>query len=328
MKIALFLQLIVLIIFVFSMYLLPSNAYFLSIISTFVIVNTVGLFYVVLKIWIINLKSTSLVIKVLNTVLLIIAIIGIIILFKSMFELWIANYQESVLVTFLNSLLIISTFLLLVFGIAYVTLRKELEQKIYEFKKLEETQLLLKFEAVKSKYNPHFLFNTISIAISMLDLNSDKEIVKEYLMNVSELLRKTIDAPDVWTIEEEIDLVRKYLEVQQKRYGSRLKFEIELPKECSRKKIPALILQPVVENAIIHGISKLTNGGIIKISCIELKDGGFVLEVSDNGPGMKNLEKGTGLKIVEERIKLFSNRAFVDYIFQDGKGTLVRLIFS
>ncbi|MFN6991123.1 MAG: sensor histidine kinase [Fervidobacterium sp.] len=328
MKIALFLQLIVLIIFVFSMYLLPSNAYFLSIISTFVIVNTIGLFYVVLKIWVMNLKKAKLLIKITNTILLIIAIAGVIILFKSMFELWIASYQEVVLVTFLNSLLIISTFLLLAFGIAYLTLRKELEQKIYEYKKLEETQLLLKFEAIKSKYNPHFLFNAISVAISMLDLDCERETVKEYLMNVSDLLRKSIDAPEMWSVEEEFELVRKYLEIQEKRYNSRLKFEIELPQECSKRKIPALILQPIVENAIIHGISKLTSGGLIKVSCTPLGNFSFVLEVFDNGPGVKHFEKRTGLKIVEERIKLFSNNAFVDYIIQENEGTRVRLIFS
>lgn len=307
------------------MYMLPSNVYFVSIISIFVIVNTTGLFYIVFKIWIVNLKNSNKLIKFFYTTALIVALLGIVILFKSMFELWIEKYQDGVLLTFLNSLLIISTFLLVVFGVAYLTLKKELERKIYEYKKLEETQLLLKLESVKSKYNPHFLFNALAISISMIDLDEEKGKVKEYLMNITDLLRASLEAPEIWTVEEELELVKKYLEVQEKRYGKRLSFEIKLSPECLRKKIPALVLQPLVENAIVHGISRLSSGGNITINCAPIEKGGYFVEVQDNGFGINYLKKGTGLKIVEERIKLFSSNAKIEYISMEGKGTKVIL---
>lgn len=327
MKVVLFLQLLVLIIFIFSMYTLPSNAYLISVLSIFIIVNTVGLFYYVFRIWISNLRNSNRLARLFCSFVLILALVGIVYLLINLFNLWIDKFPQDTLMLFLNTLLIISTFLLVSFGVAYLTLKRELENQILENERLKQSQLTFKLESLKAKLNPHFLFNSIAIAISMVDLNEDKEKLKNYLSNVADLLRMSVDAPEVWSLKEELDLAYKYLSVQKERF-EKFDFKINASESCTKRRVPSLILQPIIENAIIHGISKSKQGGILAISCEEFSNNGIVIEVKDNGVGSEHFSKGIGLTIVEERLKLFSKNSKIEYISKPAEGTCVRLFIS
>lgn len=323
-RIILFLQLLVLVIFIFSMYMLPSNAYLISVLSIFIIVNTAGLSYYVFKIWTHNLTHSKRIVRAFYSVVLLVTLLGVLYLITSLFKLWIEKYPQDILMSFINALLVISTFLLVSFGIAYLALKKELEKQIIENERLKQIELALKLESLKSKLNPHFLFNSIAIAISMIDLNEEKEKLKNYLTNVSDLLRMSLDAPEIWSIKEEIELSKKYLNIQKERF-EKFDFEITVSESCMNKRIPALILQPILENAIVHGISKSKENGLISILCQENQEKEIVIEVKDNGIGNQRIIKGTGLTIVEERLRLFSKDSKIEYLTKLNEGTCVRI---
>ncbi len=328
MRIILFLQLLVLVIFVFSMYFLPSNLYFITVLSIFVIVNTIGLSYYVLRILSESMKEKGVKLRWLYfTIMIFISLVTFSFLLSNIFKIWLKNYPDSAILNFLNTLLIVSTFLLVSFGISYLTLKRELERQISENKMLEELKLKFQLESLKSKTNPHFLFNTIAIAVSMIEIDEDKNKIKKYLLEVANLLRKSIDAPETWTVNEEIELTRSYLSINKTRFGDKLEFEISVSEECLYKKIPALILQPIVENAVVHGISKSKSGGKIYISC-KTFDEQIIITIKDTGIGVDGITKGTGIKLVEERLKLFSKNSTMEIISKQNEGTTVKMIIK
>ncbi|MCX7654612.1 MAG: histidine kinase [Fervidobacterium sp.] len=324
MRVILFLQLIVLTTLTYSMYLLPSNVYLISVLSIFVIFNTVGLFYYVFRMWFSNIKNGKNSAKILYTIALVFSALSVAYLLINLFKFWIERYSQDVLTLFLNTVLIILSFLVVSFGIAYLTLKRELENQLFENEKLREKQLIFKLESLKSKLNPHFLFNSIAIAISMIDLDESKDKLKNYLLNITELLRMSIDAPEVWSVKEEFELASKYLNIQKERFNN-FDFKIIVSEACLSKQIPSLILQPIIENSILHGISKIKEDGLITISCETLNDQGIVIEVKDNGKGAERISKGTGLTIVEERLNLFSKKSKLEYLSKINEGTCVKL---
>jgi len=326
MRVFLFLQLIALIIFIYSMYILPSNLYFISVISIFIIVNTVGLTYYAFRMWGKELKGSNKTMRFLYFVLLIVALGGIVFLFSNLFQMWINVYSEEVLSNFTYSLLVVSTFLLVSFGISYITLRRELEKQVLEYERLKESQLKLKMQAFRYKTNPHFLFNSISVAISMLELGEDKDKVLRYLSDLSELFRVVLNTPETWSLEEELRLISKYLDIQKVRM-ERFDYEIFLEPECSKVIVPSLILQPIVENSIVHGVAKSKNGGKIMISC-SFSGRRFEIKVSDNGRGAEKIVPGTGLRVVEELMKAFFKESAIRYETSYGNGTTVTLSWS
>jgi len=261
------------------------------------------------------------------TIMVVISLVTFSYLLSNIFKIWLKNYPESAILDFLNTLLIVLTLLLVSFGISYLTLKRELERQILENKRLEEFQLKLKLESLKSKTNPHFLFNTIATALSMLEIEEDKDKIKKYLLEVANLLRKSVDAPETWTVNEEIELTKSYLSINKTRLGEKLEFEISVSDECLYKKIPALILQPIVENAVVHGISKSKNGGKIYVSCTTV-DEQIIITIKDTGIGADKIVKGTGIKLVEERLKLFSKNSTMDIVSKQNEGTTVKIIIK
>ncbi|MGQ9855721.1 MAG: sensor histidine kinase [Fervidobacterium sp.] len=323
MRVFLFLQLISLIIFVYIMYFIPSNLYLFSIIATFLIVNTVGITYYVFRMWGKELADSKKMMKVAYILLVIVAVVGLGFLFINLFNMWINRYPIDTLSDFLNALLVVSTFLLVSFGISYVALRRELERQIVEYEKLNEAQMKLRMQVFRYKTNPHFLFNSMSTAISMIDLGESNDKLREYLINLSELFRAVLEAPEVWTLKDEISLVKKYLDIQKIRL-SNFDYMIDIQPECEGVKIPSLILQPLVENSIIHGVTKSTNGGVITIEA-KLTEGFILLSIQDNGKGAPEIVKGAGLRMVENLLKTFDKDSEVIYETSPGKGTKVFL---
>lgn len=323
MRVFLFLQVIALIIFVYTMYFLPSNLYFISVVSVFVIVNTVGLTYYVFRTWWKELQNPGKITKFLYFTLLFIAVIAVIFLFSNIFRMWVYKYPEDSLVNFSNSLLVISTFLLVSFGISYLTLKRELEKQLQEYEKLRNVQQKLSIQVVRYKTNPHFLFNSLSTAISMLDLQVEREKIREYLSNIAELFRVVLNAPEVWTLKDELELAKRYLEIQKVRVEG-LEYEITMGPACETVRIPSLVLQPIVENSIVHGIAKSKNGGKIKLECMKV-NGIVTIKVSDNGKGGEKIIPGTGLKLVQELMSAFSRKVELNFETSLEVGTIVTL---
>jgi two-component system LytT family sensor kinase len=141
--------------------------------------------------------------------------------------------------------------------------------------------------ALRYQVNPHFLFNTLN-SLSSLIMTGRAEKAEEMLLALSTFLRTSLSldpSADV-TLAEEIDLQRLYLEIEKVRFPSRLRVEIDIPQELESARMPALILQPLVENAIKYGVSPTKEKITLRIEARPLGDGRFSITVTNSGkPG-------------------------------------------
>ncbi len=194
-----------------------------------------------------------------------------------------------------------------------------------------ETRLAqAQLKALKSQLQPHFLFNTLhSISTLMLTNVSAADTM---LVRLSDLLRMSLDNNTVQetTLNREMQFVNGYLEIEKMRFGERLRVTCQVDTETLDARVPHLLLQPLVENAIRHGISRRTEGGEIQITATR-RDDDLYLEVSDTGPGFSpnpewNAKHGLGLNATRERLRVFyGDRQRLDIHSTPDRGTTVRV---
>lgn len=214
----------------------------------------------------------------------------------------------------------------------------------------ERFQLRLKFkdaqlESLHAQINPHFLYNTLQ-AIGSVACEKEVYEVDNMLMSLSSMLRYTVKSGgNIVTLKDEINNVENYLALQKFRFEDKLNYSINIPEELYTVKVPKLILQPIVENSIVHGIEKLKTPGNISILC-QLEEGFCSVIVRDNGVGMKQEDidklqkyfnsynehlsdeddKKIGLYNVYQRMLLLYDKKFSMHITSDKmQGVEVRL---
>src|SRR5206468_7352724 len=167
-------------------------------------------------------------------------------------------------------------------------------------------------QALRYQVNPHFLFNTLN-SLSSLVMTGRSDRAENMLLALSTFFRTSLSldpGADV-TLAEEIDLQRLYLDIEKARFPDRLHVEIEVPSELERARLPALILQPLVENAIKYGVSKSRKAILIRIAASRRPDGRMMVEVSNrlkNGgkdelPAATHEGTGLGLANVSQRLE-------------------------
>ena len=163
--------------------------------------------------------------------------------------------------------------------------------------------------ALRYQLNPHFLFNSLN-AVSTLVLRGDASKATRMLSQISSLLRASLDGPLVSkvSLSQELDLARKYLAIEQVRLGERLRIVVDAAPETMDAAVPTMLLQPLLENAVRHGVGRLRQGGLIEIRAA-LEDNRLSLSVRNSGPH-RNMEEGTrhnnsgiGLTNTTERLK-------------------------
>jgi len=164
-------------------------------------------------------------------------------------------------------------------------------------------------KSLKYQINPHFLFNALN-SISSLTI-SNPEKAQEMSINLSDFLRKTLSGNDVKKIslKEEIESVNLYLKIEKVRFEERLEFILDIPKECEGILIPNMILQPLVENAIKHGVYESSDKVEINLTC-EIKEKFVEIKVSNNydPTSVSNIGEGIGLSNINSRLKLIYNK--------------------
>jgi sensor histidine kinase YesM len=173
--------------------------------------------------------------------------------------------------------------------------------------RLEGRLAQAELQNLKMQLHPHFLFNTLH-AISVLMLE-DVEAANRMLIRLSDLLRATLNNAGVQEISlrEELEFIRRYLEIEEARFQDRLTVRMEVQPAVLDARVPNLILQPLVENALRHGIAPRAASGLIEISARREK-AVVQLQVRDNGPGLGHddkepLVKGVGLTNTEARLE-------------------------
>jgi LytS/YehU family sensor histidine kinase len=186
-----------------------------------------------------------------------------------------------------------------------------------------ETQLShAELENLKSQLHPHFLFNSLH-AIGVL-MQEDVDAAGRLLVSLGDLLRMALERREnEITLQSELEFVGKYLEIEQTRFHDRLKVHMDVPPDLLEVYVPSLALQPLVENAIKHGISVDSAAGRLDITA-KLHNGRVRLCVRDDGPGPApgpRLRFGVGLTNVQSRLKqLYGDESSLELVGGDGRG--------
>jgi len=211
----------------------------------------------------------------------------------------------------------------------------EIHQK-YKTEELKAAQLearLIETElkALRQQMHPHFLFNTMNtIAVLVRERRNDDAVA--LLARLSSLLRMSLDntgVPEV-TVQQELDFLGHYIEIQKARFSDRLRVTITMAPEALTARIPNLLLQPIVENAIIHGVAPKTGPGHVEISG-RVEGDKLHLEVRDDGPGIVNgnvrAKEGVGLANTRERLaKIYGARSHLLLHSEPGRGVAVQIV--
>jgi two-component system, LytTR family, sensor kinase len=201
------------------------------------------------------------------------------------------------------------------------TRKQELEKSEYQ-RALTASEL----QALKMQLHPHFLFNTLHGISTLID--GDRKGAKGMIVKLSSLLRTTLEhgSSDVIPLAEELKFVREYLDLEKMRFGTRLGVEWSVDPQTQHLLVPQLILQPLVENAIRHGIACSREGGWIEISS-QQGNGTFELRVRNSVGGKRPAGTGVGLRNTEARLKcLYAEEARFSFVLagdQTASATLV-----
>lgn len=214
-----------------------------------------------------------------------------------------------------------------------VTLPLKIWNNTRNERKLEEQQRLLiqaRLDALSRQINPHFLFNTLNTVSSLI--RTDPDQARAVVYKLSSILRRLLRKHDTFNaLSEELDFIDDYLSIEMIRFGEKLRFDKQVDPAALGRLVPSMILQPLVENCVRHGLSRKIEGGTIRLRA-ELRNGRLRLLVEDDGVGIPEarlatlLEEGIGVSNVNERLKvLFGSdyRMWIDS--KPGQGTRVEI---
>jgi hypothetical protein len=196
--------------------------------------------------------------------------------------------------------------------------------------KLETQMIRIQLQSLRSQLHPHFLFNALNTISAYVKKDPDTAI--KMTARLSDLLRLTLDTRPHLEIplQEELKIVNNYLEIEKLRFSDRMEVKIDIEEGVKNTLVPAMLLQPLAENAVRHGISRKIGRGTITISAHQQK-GKLLLIVGDDGPGKKenqeNSSNGIGLKNIRERLNiLYGDKSLMVIDQKDNQGFLVKII--
>lgn len=209
-------------------------------------------------------------------------------------------------------------------------------------KEIENRLERMKFEVLRHQINPHFLFNTLNVISGMACLEDAKKTDK-MIKALSSLLRYNLRMEEKEiTLEHELSVMNDYMYLQKMRFGERIKYEIEYSPDLQNASIPTFVLQPIVENSIVHGISPKEEGGYVRIKAEKTGDENpqLVITVADTGVGMapdalealrsrlsevKEERKAIGVSNIYRRIKLMYPTGELEINSTEGEGMIVKI---
>ncbi len=199
--------------------------------------------------------------------------------------------------------------------------------------KLEEQQRLLleaRMDALRRQINPHFLFNTLNSVSSLIRTNPQQ--ARAVVYKLSNILRRLLRKHENFTsLSEEIDFINDYLSIEMIRFGDKLRFEKDVDPETLERLVPSMLLQPLIENSVKHGLSSKVDGGMVRFRS-SLKEGRLHLLVEDDGVGISEVklatlrEQGIGVSNVNERLKVLFGGDYKMWIdSKPGQGTRIEI---
>jgi len=209
-------------------------------------------------------------------------------------------------VGFISSFIEYWVIMILILAIAYYTRSKQQQEELHH----------ARLEALKMQLQPHFLFNTLNSITSLIDLDPKK--AQKMLAQLGFLMREMLehDKKHFITLENELAYIKTYLEIEHIRFQDRLSLSYDVDSNLLQERVPALLLQPLIENAIKHGIAPNSQGGEIYLS-IHQKESSLDIQVANDYPAVKGSRNGYGIgtKNVARRLQQLYGSA---HIFEHG----------
>jgi two-component system LytT family sensor kinase len=184
------------------------------------------------------------------------------------------------------------------------TLSARLREKELDLVKAKQLITQAELQTLQSKINPHFLYNSLNSIASLIRVDADK--AEDMTLKLSRLFRYSINSPqeNMAEVKEEMEIVNTYLAIEKIRFGDRLNFVIHIDDLVKNIKVPRFLIQPLVENALKHGLNDLANNGELKIS-ITGDDENIAICIADNGqPFPAELNIGYGLQSTYDKLSL------------------------
>lgn len=228
---------------------------------------------------------------------------------------------------------------------SFNNMTSEIGMLVENIKKQEENLRIAESRLLQAQINPHFLYNTLDTIVWLAEAKQNEEVVS-MVTALSSFFRTTLSkGKDYITIQEEESHIHSYLQIQQFRYQDIMDYEIDIDEELYPYSIPKLTLQPLVENALYHGIKNKRGGGLIRITGRKVKNR-IYLKVEDNGIGMSEKEldrlrrgvyriqnaedtSGFGLANVNQRLQYYYGEEYgVFFESEEGKGTQATVIIE
>jgi len=213
----------------------------------------------------------------------------------------------------------------------------QIDQLMAAIRRQEENNRQKPIQALSSQINPHFLYNTLDTIIWMAEFQDSQRVV-QVTKSLATYFRLALNkGKDLICLYDEINHVRQYLFIQKQRYGDKLEYEINENPAFDNLVLPKLVLQPLVENALYHGIKEKEGQGHIRVS-VQKQDSGLVIRIEDDGVGFQatgdssqsQLKRGgVGLQNVDQRLKLHFGEDYqmkIDSI--PSKGTTVEIYIN
>jgi two-component system, LytTR family, sensor kinase len=234
-------------------------------------------------------------------------------LLQVLFNPWANRRRPEFLDTWSTSLLYQAlTFLIVYALIVTVTLvldsRERMSRQIAETARLNEELSRAQLAALRRQIEPHFMFNTLN-AIAGLVRDHRNNAAVSMVVGLSEFLRRASEDShrSQVTLAEEVEYLQRYLDIQKVRFGERLQVKVDIPAELLRAQVPNLLLQPLVENAIKHGIAKRVAGGAVRVAAA-CHNGNLYLSVYNDGPHLPTdwqvRHTGVGLGNLRTRLRI------------------------
>lgn len=229
----------------------------------------------------------------------------------------------------------IASILLAGFGGAFIFLMLFIRQRqITAQEQMSKTKVQLELKSIYAQLNPHFIFNAIS-SIQGLINKKDINNANIYLSDFAQLMRESLvkNNKDMLSLHEEEKMLNTYLKLEQLRFGFKYKIRIDESIDLYNTEIPTLLLQPLIENAVKHGVSNLHENGFISLEFTKVGHD-MIAVITDNGGGIKDIqpESGYGLKLTKDRIELLNKLSNDQHIYiqinSESTGTSIELKFS
>jgi two-component system, LytTR family, sensor kinase len=206
--------------------------------------------------------------------------------------------------------------------------QERLERNLRE-QRMQRLATEAELRALRAQLNPHFLFNALTTIGYLIQTAPVRAV--DTLLRLTHVLRGVLrrSTSEFSSLDEEIDLIRSYLEIERARFEERLLVTIDVPPDAGRLSLPTLLLQPIVENAVKHGLASTREGGLLRVSA-EHDGHRLVLRVEDSGigfdPASARAQSGVGLASVAQRLSVhYGTDATLEITSAPGRGTTVRV---